>query len=90
MEGSDSEFMKFTVPTLRAFLKARSQNVSGKQAVDCCSCYRMPKNAYFSMNLQSSGQPKNDVKTLFFHSPSPFPCDFCKYNSSGILTTSQF
>ena len=31
MEGSDSEFEKFTVPTLRAFLKACCQNVSGNK-----------------------------------------------------------
>ena len=28
MEGSDSEFANFTLPTLKAFLEARSQNVS--------------------------------------------------------------
>ena len=27
-EGGDSEFANFTLPTLKAFLKARSQNVS--------------------------------------------------------------
>ena len=31
MEGSDGEFANFTLPTLKAFLEARSQNVS--------SCY---------------------------------------------------
>ena len=31
MEGGDSEFAKFTVPTLKAFFKARSQNVSGSK-----------------------------------------------------------
>ena len=31
MEGSDSEFAKFTLPTLKAFLDARSQNVSGNK-----------------------------------------------------------
>jgi len=31
MEGGDSEFAKFTVPTLRAFSKACSQNVSGNK-----------------------------------------------------------
>ena len=29
MEGGDSEFANFTLPTLKAFLEARSQNVSG-------------------------------------------------------------
>ena len=31
MEGGDSEFAKFTVPTLKAFLKASSQSVSGNK-----------------------------------------------------------
>ena len=31
MEDGDSEFAKFTVPTLKVFLKARSQSVSGNQ-----------------------------------------------------------
>ena len=42
------------------------------------------------MNSQSSDQPKNEVKTLFFFSPLPFPCKFCKCNSSGIFTALQF
>ena len=29
MEGGDSEFANFTLPTLKAFLEAHSQNVSG-------------------------------------------------------------
>ena len=31
MEGSDSEFADFTLPTLKAFLAARSHNVSGSK-----------------------------------------------------------
>ena len=47
----------------------------------------MPKNAYVSTNLQSSGQPQNDVKTLFFsHSPSPFPCDFANTTVVSFLS----
>ena len=30
-EGGDSEFANFTLPTLKAFLEARSQNVSGNK-----------------------------------------------------------
>ena len=29
----------------------------------------MPQNAFFSTYSRSSGQPKNDAKTLFFHPP---------------------
>ena len=31
MEGGDSEFANFTLPTLKAFFKARSHNVSGNK-----------------------------------------------------------
>ena len=31
MEGGDSEFANFTLPTLKAFLEARNQNVSGNK-----------------------------------------------------------
>ena len=57
MEGGDSELADFTLPTLKAFLEARSQNVSG---------YRMPQSAFFPTKSRSSGQPKNDAKALFF------------------------
>ena len=42
------------------------------------------------MNSWSSGQPKNDAKTPFFHPPSPFHGKFCNCNSIGICTASQF
>ena len=44
---------------------------------------------FFPMNLWSSGQPKNDAKTLFCHPPSPFPGNFCNCNSADICTASQ-
>ena len=31
MEGGDSEFANFTLPTLKAFLEARCHNVSGNK-----------------------------------------------------------
>ena len=31
MQGDDSEFANFTLPTLKTFLEARSQNVSGNK-----------------------------------------------------------
>ena len=31
MEGRDSEFVNFTLPTLKAFLEARGHNVSGSK-----------------------------------------------------------
>ena len=38
---------------------------------------------HFSTNSQSSGQSKNDAKTLFFHSPSPLHSNFCNCNNIG-------
>ena len=65
MEGSDCELAKFTVPILKAFLKACSQNVSGNKQ----SLVTRPLDAekhFFFWNSQSSGQQINNAKTLFF------------------------
>ena len=64
MEGSDSEFVKFTLPTLKAFLEALSQIVSGKKQQLVADAIGCPK-PIFSPNSRFSGQLKNDVKTLF-------------------------
>ena len=64
MEGGDSEFVKFTLLTLKAILKARSQNVSGDKQQLVAHAIGCPK-LHFSTNLCFSGQLKNDVKTLF-------------------------
>ena len=64
MEGADSEIAKSTLPTLRAFLKARSQEFVWQLAKTCCSCYRMPPNAFFSQALVIFwSDRKNDAKT---------------------------
>ena len=47
MEGGDSEFAKFTLPPLKTFLEARSQNVSGSKqelvarAIGCPKTHRL-------------------------------------------------
>ena len=77
-----SEFAKFTVPTVKAFLKACSQSVPGNKQ-QCIA------HAFFSC----SGDLVVCQETMqrnFFHSPSPFPGDFYKHSSSGIYTASQF
>ena len=51
--------------------------------------YDAPKRI-FSTSSRSSGQPKNDAKTPFFHPPSPFQGNFCNCNSIGIGTASRF
>ena len=88
MEGVDCEFANFILPTLKAFFEAPSQNVSGnKHVAHAIGC---PKKLFFSTNSQSSGQPKDDAKTLIFHPPSPFHGNFCNCNSIGICSASQF
>ena len=90
IKGGDSEFEKFTLPISKAFLETRNQNVFWQQAITCCSCYRMPQNAFFFFfsltKSRSSDQPKNDTKTLFFHPPPLFPGNFCNCNSAGFCT----
>ena len=90
MEGGDHKFAKFTVPTLKGFLKVPIQNVSGNKQELVARARGWQKKSIFSMKSRSSGQPKNEVKTLFPRSPSPFPCNFCKRNNNGIFTASQF
>ena len=47
MEGGDSEFANFTLPTLKAFLEARGHNVSGnKQQLVACAI-GCPKTHFF-------------------------------------------
>ena len=69
MEGGDSEFTKFTLLTLKAFFKAHSQNLSGNKQQRVARAIGCPKTSFvlfFSTNSLFSGQPKSDVKTLFF------------------------
>ena len=85
MEGGDSEFANFTLPTLKAFFEARSHNVSGNNNL-LLMLYDAPKCFFFpAMNWQSSGEPKNDAKTLFVHPPAPFHGNFCNCNSNWHL-----
>ena len=47
MEGGDSEFENFTLPTLKAFLKARSQNVSSNKQQLVARAIGCPKTYFF-------------------------------------------
>ena len=69
MEGGDSEFANFTLPTLKTFLEAHSQNV-WQQAVTCCSCYRMPQNTFFPWTRDLLVSQKMMQRHFFFHPPS--------------------
>ena len=72
MEGGDSEFADFTLPTLKTFLEARSQNVSGNKQELVAHAIGCPKTR-FSHELAISvlfsqkkkKKKKKDAKTLF-------------------------
>ena len=71
MEGGDSEFANFTLPTLKAFLEARSHNVSGNKQYLVAGAIGCPKTLRL-LFLRTRGllvSQKNDAKTLFstFH-----------------------
>ena len=87
MEGGDAKFTKFTVPTLKAFLKARSQNVPGNKQ-ELVAHARGWQKMYFFRELAIFWLSEKRCKDTFF--PSPFPCNFCKRNNYAIFTASQF
>ena len=63
------------MPTLKAFLKVLSQNVSGNKQKLVAHAIGCPK-MHFYTNSRSSEQPRSDAKTLFFHPPPSFPVNF--------------
>ena len=65
MEAGDCEFAKFTLRAFKGNFEGTWLECVWQQAITCCSCYKMPKTACFSMNLWFYGQPKNNAKTLF-------------------------
>ena len=50
---------------------------------------RMPQNAFFPQTRDLL-VIKKIMQTLFFHPLSPFPANFCNYNSGGICTGFNF
>ena len=80
MEGADSEFVNFILPTLKAFWQ---------QAITCCSCYKMPQNTFFPRNHDLPVSKKHDTDT-FFYPTSPFPGNFCKVVAFVLLHNSRF
>ena len=47
MEGGDSEFVNFILPTLKAFFEARSHNVSGNKQQLVARAIECPKMHFF-------------------------------------------
>ena len=80
MEGGDSECANFTLPTLKAYLEARSHNVSGNKQY---LCYKIPQNA-FSPLTRDLLVSKKKKKTQRRFSPTLHPF------SPVTFATSQF
>ena len=80
MEGGHSEFAKFTSANLKGIFEGPYSECVLATSKNLFSCYRMQKNkkiknnsnnnkkhAFSPKHSLSSGQPKNNAKTLFFH-----------------------
>ena len=91
MEGGDSESAKFTVPTLKAFLKAIVRVCLATSNNLLPMLQDAPKHFFFPTHLQSSGQPKNDTNTLFFSILHHlFPVNLANATVVANFTASQF
>ena len=73
MEGGDSEFANFTLPILKAFLEARSQNVSGNKQYLVARAIGCPEKVFFflSTKSRSSCQQKKTTRRQLFSSLHP-------------------
>ena len=90
MEGDDSEFANFTLPSLKAFLDVCSQNVSGNKQWLVARAIGWPKTHFFHELTIFWSAKNNNTKTLFSHPPSSFPSNFCNCISGGICIALQF
>ena len=68
MEGGDSEYEKFTVPNLKAFLKSQSECVKQELVAYAIGC----QNTHFSHAIMISSSAEKRCKDTFPHPPSPF------------------
>ena len=93
MEGGDSEFADFTLPTLKAFLEARSHNESGSKQELVARAIGCPKTHLFLLTRDPLVSQRHFFflfSFFFLHPPSPFHGNFCNCNSIGICTASRF
>ena len=73
MERGDSEFANFTLPTLKAFLEARSQNVSGNKQQLVARAIGGPKTHFLPRNNRDLLVSQNNNAKILFSPPSiPF------------------
>ena len=76
VEGGDSEFANFTLPTSKAFLEARSQNVFGNKQKLVAHAIGCPKTHFLHDILIFWSAKKIDAKTLFSPPSIPFLWSF--------------
>ena len=76
--------VNFTLPTLKTFFEAHSQNVSGNKQELVSWAIGCPQTHFFH-KLAIFWSAKKQRKDTFFHPPSHFPCNFCSCNSSILL-----
>ena len=75
MEGGDSTFEKFTVPTLKAFLKARIQSVPGnkRERVARAVGFRNTHSSHVLAIFWSAGKRcKDNIAQILCHLPAVF------------------
>ena len=75
MEGGDSEFVNFTLPTLKTFLEACSQNVSGNKQELVTRAIGCPRTHFFH-ELAIFWSAIKWGKNTFFSPSIPFPLQF--------------
>ena len=66
MEGGDSEFSNFTLPTLKAFFEACSDNVSGNKQQLVVRALRCPKTHFFLRTRDLLISPKTTQRHFLF------------------------
>ena len=83
MEGDDSEFANFTLPTLKAFFEARSHNVSGNKQYLVARALGCPKTHFF-YELAIFWSAKKRRKDTFF--PPSIPLSSLIFATATVLT----
>ena len=78
MEGSYSKLARFTLPTLKDFF---SEYV-WPQAITCCSCYRMPQNAFFPRTRDLQVSQKTTERHFF---PTLHPLSTAIFATATVL-----
>ena len=72
MEGGNSEFANFTLPTLKAFLEARSHNVSGNKQKLVAGAIECPKMHFFPPRTRDLLVSRKTMQRHFFSTLHPF------------------